>query len=111
MTIEELVQEATKTAKEHGFHDIGRTVGDSIALIHSELSEALEEYRTSGDTSKVWYLAGKPIGFLSEMADAMIRIAESCGYHGITPQALESAVKEKLKYNKTREYLHGGKKL
>lgn len=42
-------------AKEHGFHDVSRTVGDGVALLHTEISEAFEAYREGGGVGEVWY--------------------------------------------------------
>ena len=39
-----------------------------------------------------------------ELADAVIRIADMCGYLGID---LEKHIELKMKYNATREYKHG----
>lgn len=123
MTIHELVQEAHANAARHGFWDDPPEVGTSIALIHSELSEALEEFRTgnrvvadeptpgryySGVNGRVSYsktaLCPKPEGYEIELADAVIRIADLCGYIGID---LEDAIREKMIYNATRPYKHG----
>jgi NTP pyrophosphatase (non-canonical NTP hydrolase) len=115
MDLKELVDVAFNQAKDKGFHDNDDkvTFGDRIALIHTELSEALEAFRVVGlegvqcnyqrlDEGK------KPEGVPSELADVVIRVADLCGTYGID---LQSAVKEKLAYNRTREYRHGGKKL
>lgn len=119
---------AYNTAQAHGFTDA--SFGERIALIHSELSEALEAYRergfkesTSFNTtgySQAWDLesiredleamgvVGKPEGVASELADAVIRILDTCEAFGIN---LERAIIEKMAYNDTREYRHGGKLL
>lgn len=109
MTISELVEQAHKNALEHGWYEEPRTFGELIALCHSELSEALEDFRNglkpnvmlNGD-------GGKPCGIPSELADVVIRIADMAGYYGID---LEAAIKAKMAYNRTRPYKHGGKKL
>jgi NTP pyrophosphatase (non-canonical NTP hydrolase) len=54
------------------------------------------------------YLEGerKPTGFGVELADAVIRILDICGIYGID---LEKVLMEKMEFNKTRSYRHGGK--
>ncbi len=41
-----------------------------------------------------------------ELADIVIRVFDMCGHYGID---LESAIREKMEYNKKRPYKHGGK--
>ena len=81
-----------------------------MALVHSEISEALEVYRDLGKEglSKNWNEEnGKPEGFTVELADAIIRIADMCGAYGLD---LEESLTKKMEYNKSRPYRHGGKK-
>ena len=83
------------------------SVPEKLALVHSEVSEALEEYRN--DRMDVWVMEGskKPEGFGIELADAMIRIMDLAGYLDID---LEELIEKKMSYNETRPYRHGGKK-
>lgn len=77
-----------------------------ISLIHSELSEAVEEARKSHNYSEIYYDTSKPEGFAVELADAVIRILDLCGALGID---LEQVVDTKHSYNRTRPRRHGGK--
>lgn len=122
MNISELIHKAHTTAKEHGFWEPAPEFGTTIALIHSELSEALEEMRAGNrirpgqPVPMVYYSGGgyvasaptecckKPEGVAVELADAVIRIADLCGHLGID---LEKVIVEKMAYNETRPYKHG----
>lgn len=106
----ELAKEIHQNAVEHGWWDEPRTFGEIVALCHSELSEALEEFRAGRDM--VWYAnkdeKTKPEGIAVEMADCIIRILDWVGKENIDMDAI---VLEKMDYNKTRPYRHGGKVL
>lgn len=108
MTIKELANKCHNDAKSLGWYDDGKTKSDLEILMMTvtELSEAVEEIRKPD--AKVRYLKnGKPEGYGVEIADAIIRLLDYCSYKGIN---IESLIKEKLKYNKTRGYRHGNKK-
>lgn len=132
MSINELVKEAHATAVSKGWWDKAPSFGEVIALIHSEASEALEDYRAGKFVDEVWYEAKsvsgqpvvipqavameaqgpqpswKPCGIPSELADIVIRVMDACGHYGID---LERAIAEKMAYNATRPQRHGGKVL
>jgi NTP pyrophosphatase (non-canonical NTP hydrolase) len=95
MSINDLCKEAFETAMSKGWHDEPKEMGTKLALIHSEVSEALEADR-KGDAEN----------FAEELADVCIRTFDLCGSMNID---LEKAIKEKMAYNKTRPYKHGGK--
>lgn len=104
--VNELIRLAHGMAKEKGWWDgSDHNIPEKLCLIHSEVSEALEAYRIGGDLQD--WEGVKPDGFAIELADAVIRIADLCGHLGID---LGRAITEKVGYNATRPYRHGGKK-
>lgn len=95
MSINNLVKAAHDNAVDKGFWDDGVEFGTLIALVHSELSEALEADRN-----------GNFRGMVEELADVCIRVFDLCGHYGIN---LELAILEKMTKNKLRPHKHGKK--
>ena len=113
MHIADLCRESQSIAVAHGWRESPRTFGDEIALMHSELSEALEEFRAGHPVDQVRHEQAadrtfKPEGVPAELADVVIRVCEAAAHYGID---LEEAINVKLAYNRTRSYRHGGKRL
>ena len=88
---------------------LDRNVGEMMALIHSEISEAMEGYRKNKMDDHLPNRKNVEI----ELADAIIRIMDLAGYLKLN---IGRAVIEKLEYNKTRadhkienRKKHGGK--
>jgi NTP pyrophosphatase (non-canonical NTP hydrolase) len=105
--LNDLGKAAYDNAVAHGFYEEPPSVPERLCLIHSEVSEALEDYR-DGNMEPATTESGKPIGFPSELADALIRIVDLAYYKGID---LDEAVRVKMAYNITRPFKHGRKVL
>ena len=110
MTIKETQSLVYRTAQSKGWYTSppdADKIGAQLALIHSEVSEALECLR---ERRMVTYCGpdGKPEGFEIELADAAIRIMNTMSWLGYD---LETAIETKNKYNAKRERLHGNKAL
>ena len=68
-----------------------------LALITSEVSEALEGFRLNDREN-----------FSEELADVLIRVLDCAGGLGID---LDRCVREKMEKNRHRGYRHGGKRV
>lgn len=101
MGINDLVKAIHQNAVDHGFWE-KPNFAEKVALIHSELSEALEADRQPGvqPSDKLEGVTA----VAEELADAVIRIFDLCGHLQID---LEKVVLAKMAYNASRPHLHG----
>lgn len=113
MTLQDFQKEVHDLAIEKGWWKHERNFGEICALLHSEISEAFEDYRNGKKVNEIYYeiyeggkLPQKPCGIPIELADIVIRLLDFCEAAGID---LTEALKEKHEYNKMRKYRHGGK--
>lgn len=109
MKISEMVTRAYANSLEKGWHDEPRSALEALALIHSEVSEAVEACRDPDHyLTETWTgTGGKPEGLASELADVVIRVGDLCGELGID---LEAEIERKMRFNSTRPHRHGGKR-
>lgn len=128
MELKKLAKEIHQNAKEKGFWDEKREIGTLLMLIVSELSEALEADRKNIHANLNKFVGFSNMGFgkdyqtyliedaipsfemnlkdtfEDEIADTIIRILDMCEGLGID---IETHIKLKMEYNKTREKKHG----
>lgn len=111
--LNELAKEVHEIAVEHGWWEDGSNFGMKLALIHSEVTEVLEDFRHGKSMDIIQWEVGphsgkpKPAGIPIEFADIIIRVLDLCAYHNID---IETAIKEKIAYNRERPYRHGNLK-
>lgn len=107
MKISDLQKESYDRAKRKGFYDPTPSIESRLCLIHSEISEALEDYRDN-KMETVISSKLKPEGFPSELADIVIRVCDLAEHLGID---LEKEIRLKSNYNETRPKGHGRARL
>ena len=125
--INELSKKIHSNNKAKGFYDSEKNIGEILALIHSEVSEALECDRKDKYAIPIGTKSADTIGncfenddtafqiefevwvkdtFEDELADIMIRVMDLAAFKGIN---LETHIKAKMRYNALRPHKHGNK--
>jgi len=116
--LNEASQKIHKASKLKGFYEKPREIGTLLMLVVSELSEALEADRKNRyasdmptvllhsdlDTFPEIFKGNVKDTFEDEIADAIIRLFDLCGYMNID---IEKHIDLKLKYNQGRPAKHG----
>lgn len=99
----EMAKSVHQTAIDKGWWDDPRNDGEMVALMHSELSEALEGLRAGNPPDdKVPEFSSAE----AELADVVIRIMDMSKARGWD---VAGALIAKAAMNRTREHKHGGK--
>ena len=93
LTLNEWCQTCHAIAKEKGFWDNERNMGEALMLIVTELAEAMEAHRKQDDAN-----------FREEIADTFIRLFDLCGGLSIDIQA---EIAKKSETNRSRPFKHG----
>mgnify|MGYP003611382978 CR=1 FL=1 len=106
MKLNELRDKAYQNAIAKGFYDTGTPCMSAYCSnLHGEVSELWEAHRKGMLLNQ----CDKPVALTcleEELADILIRCFDMAGALQIN---LDYAVAEKMRYNATRSYRHGGK--
>jgi len=111
MTMNERALEILEWGKNNGWNEENRDkieiAKEKLLLMHTEISEAVEELRNNNGLYQIYHKDGtKPEGFPIELADLLIRILHLFAILGIDP---DMCVEVKQRYNETRTFKHGNK--
>ena len=106
MNLNDYAKECHGNAVAKGFWDADRNFGEMIALMHSELSEALEAHR--GEDPEFYFDEnGKPEGVSVELIDCLIRILDTLQGRLSEDFTVEDIFWAKMQYNAGRQMMHG----
>ncbi len=96
INVTDIAEQIHRTAREKGFWDTERNMGEMFMLTISELAEALEAHR-NGDSTFYLEENGKPEGTVVELADAVIRCLDALQYNWDLPDTIAERMAERRK--------------
>lgn len=96
MNLNQMRDQAFDNASRKGFWTRFEFIPEKLALLHTEISEAMDVYRKPGPFNLR--------RFGEELADLVIRTGDLAGRLNID---LEKAVQAKMKKNANRPHMHG----
>ena len=108
LVLQEIQKLIHDIATAHGWWENDRNDGECIALMHAELSEALEWLRLDDSQSSMSDHITEYLGIEEELADVIIRILDFAEARKLN---IGGALVAKIKYNQGRSYRHGNKKM
>lgn len=98
-----LADRANVNAHNKGFYEKPQETGTRLMLMVTEIAEACDADRKDLRDDKI----PEFLGLEAELADCIIRIMDFSAEKDLR---VAEAVVAKMKFNKTRDYLHGNKK-
>jgi NTP pyrophosphatase (non-canonical NTP hydrolase) len=104
LAFKDMARRVHETAVDKGWWDSDRSNGEAIALMHSELSEALEADRDGNPPDKH---CPDHSSVAVEFADTIIRIMDYAHARGLD---VAGAIEAKAAVNENRPHKHGGKR-
>jgi NTP pyrophosphatase (non-canonical NTP hydrolase) len=112
MSLNELAKKVYENSVDHGWWEKELDFGYLVSMIHSEASEIFEDWRRGREIDSISWVTTttvtgtyvKPVGIPIEFADVILMVLVMVGRYKVD---IDTAIEEKMSYNKDRPYRHG----